>query len=387
MAVKTVELPYNVLEAARQRIVNIFNNGTKVYLAFSGGKDSIALADIVYRLALEGKINPKQIVMYFVDEEAIYDCIEKIVLQYRAKFLHLGAQFEWWCIEAKHYNCFNNLSNDETFVCWDSTRRNVWVRQPPPFAIRDHALLKKRVDNYQSFLPKVHKDGIDMIGVRCSESLQRLKAYTHRKSWLVDGKAWPLYDWSDNDVWLHILKNNLDFPEAYQYMWASGTKKRQLRISQFFSIDTARSLVSMNEYYPDLMEKITKREPNAYLAALYWDSEMFGRSTRKRKELEKLSGEAPKDYKVLLKEYFKNINKTATNSHQLQSAKSYMKLYLKFYQNIDDKIAKNMYEALQKGDPKGRNFRAIYIALAQKIVDDAREANLKYNEEWDTKWT
>ena len=39
-----------------------------------------------------------------------------------------------------------------------------------------------------------------------------------------------------------------------------------------FSIDTARNLVKMDEYYPGLMERITRREPNAYLAALYWDS-------------------------------------------------------------------------------------------------------------------
>ena len=76
---------------------------------------------------------------------------------------------------------------------------------------------------------------------------------------------------------------NVDIPEIYLFLWQSGTRKGQLRVSQFFSIDTAKSLVKMNEYYPDLMERIVRREPNAYLAALYWDSEMFGRSTAARK--------------------------------------------------------------------------------------------------------
>lgn len=44
----------------------------------------------------------------------------------------------------------------------------------------------------------------------------------------------------------------------------------------------------MNEYYPDLMERIIRREPNAYLAALYWDSEMFGRSSKNRRAIEKI---------------------------------------------------------------------------------------------------
>lgn len=58
-------------------------------------------------------------------------------------------------------------------------------------------------------------------------------------------------------------------PDIYLYLWQAGTRKGQLRVSQFFSVDTARSLVKMNEYYPDLMERVTRREPNAYLAALY----------------------------------------------------------------------------------------------------------------------
>ena len=42
-----------------------------------------------------------------------------------------------------------------------------------------------------------------------------------------------------------------------------------MRVSQFFPLIRAKSLVKMNEYYPDLMERIVRREPNAYLASLY----------------------------------------------------------------------------------------------------------------------
>ena len=92
-----------------------------------------------------------------------------------------------------------------------------------------------------------------------------------------------IYDWTNNDVWLYLLNEHVDIPEIYLFLWQAGTRKGQLRVSQFFSVDTARSLVKMNEYYPDLMERVIRREPNAYLAALYWDSEMFGRNSASRR--------------------------------------------------------------------------------------------------------
>lgn len=98
-------------------------------------------------------------------------------------------------------------------------------------------------------------------------------------------QVFPIYDWTDNDVWLFLLRNYVDIPEIYLFLWQSGSSKRQMRVSQFFSVDTARSLVKMNEYYPDLMERVIRREPNAYLAALYWDSECLAEVPESGKNL------------------------------------------------------------------------------------------------------
>ena len=81
----------------------------------------------------------------------------------------MGAKFEWFCVEVKHFNCFNELSNDETFICWDSAKQDVWVRQPPSFAIRNHKLLRPRIDAYQDFLPRTTVSGITMVGI-CTEA-------------------------------------------------------------------------------------------------------------------------------------------------------------------------------------------------------------------------
>ena len=163
----------------------------------------------------------------------------------------------------------------------------------------------------------------------------------------------------------------MNIPDVYLYMWQAGLNKSQLRVSQFFSIDTARSLVKMNEYYPNLLDSIIKREPNAYLAALYWDTEMFGRNGKTRKELE---GETlNKDYRAELHKLFSDIERYFPGKHQRKVAKSYRNFYLSAMQIIDDKELKHFYESLMGGDPKLRNLRAIYHHVYSKYNTAAKE--------------
>lgn len=376
MAIKRCEASIDVVEAAKIRLVNVFRNGLPVYMSFSGGKDSLCLAQLVVGLIQSGKINPEQLTVQFIDEEAIFPCIESTVKEWRRKFMMLGAKFEWYCLEVKHFNCFNELSNDETFVCWDSTKEDVWVRRPPSFSIRKHPLLRPRKDAYQDFLPRICMDGITITGIRTAESVQRLQniATMTKASKRVTNKGhiFPIYDWTNNDVWLYLLKEKVDIPEIYLFLWQAGTAKGQLRISQFFSVDTARSLVKMNEYYPDLMERIIRREPNAYLAALYWDSEMFGRRSKNRRELEGEDG--PKDYKELLLHMFNNIDIYFTTDHKRYIAERYRNFFLRVHPIADQTDCREIYEGLISGDPKLRTYRALYQRIYGKYIDNAKKA-------------
>lgn len=379
MAVKRCKANINVVTAAERRIINVFKNGLPVYMSFSGGKDSLCLSNLVLTLIQQGKINPAQLIVQFIDEEAIFPCIEKTVFEWRKKFLLSGAKFEWYCIEVKHFNCFNELSNDESFICWDSSKQDVWVRQPPSFAIRSHPLLNPRIDAYQDFLPRLCKDGITIVGIRTAESIQRLlniatmtkagKNCTHKR------QIFPIYDWTNNDVWLYLKQYKVDIPEIYLYLWQSGTGKGQLRVSQFFSVDTAKSLVKMNEYYPDLMERIIRREPNAYLASLYWDSEMFGRNTRNRKKLEEKQNE--KDYKAELIKMFNNMDIYFPNKHQRYVAERYRNFFIQVSAIATTKDFKAIYDGLISGDPKQRTYRALYQRIYGNYIDNAKKQRSK----------
>ena len=163
----------------------------------------------------------------------------------------------------------------------------------------------------------------------------------------------------------------MDIPEIYLFLWQSGTKKGQLRVSQFFSIDTAKSLVKMNEYYPDLMERIIRREPNAYLAALYWDSEMFGRNTTARKQNEK--GSTEKDYKAALLELFSDMDGNFRTEHKRYVANRYRNFFMGVSAIADNKDCKAIYEGLISGDPKLRTFRALYQRIYGKYITEAKK--------------
>jgi len=375
MAIRRCPASIDVVEAAKIRIRNVFRNGLPVYMSFSGGKDSLCLAQLVLNLIRAGEISPAQLTVQFIDEEAIFPCIEEKVKEWRRIFLLAGAKFEWFCLEVKHYNCFNELSNDETFICWDRYKKNVWVRQPPPFAICRHPLLRPRVDAYQNFLPRVSAGGITITGIRTAESVQRLQNIAlmlkSGKSMTNKQQIFPIYDWTNNDVWLYLMRERVDIPEIYLFLWQSGTKKGQLRVSQFFSVDTARSLVKINEYYPGLMERITQREPNAYLAALYWDSEMFGRNSATRKEQEK--GIAEKDYKAALLELFSDMDGNFQTKHKRKIAEKYRNFFMSVSAIADNRDCKAIYEGLISSDPKLRTFRALYQRIYGKYIVGAKK--------------
>ncbi len=372
MVIKRKQADISVVEAARRRIKNVFDNGLPVYMSFSGGKDTLCMAHITLELIKRGRIDPAQLTCIFIDEEAIFPCSERVVKEWRLKFMEVGARFDWYCIEVKHYSCLNELEGDESFICWDRNKKKVWVRQPPPFAIRSHPDLKARVDTYQEFLDGVIADGVGITGVRVAESVQRLQNFSLS---MASGKAitnrnaiYPVYDWADDDVWLYLLEHNVDIPEAYLYMWQVGRSRREMRISQFFSIDCVGFLVHLDKFYPGLMDRVIKREPAAYMAALYWDSELFRRSTKRRRKLE---GGKKVDYKDKVLKLLSNIDTSFNSEAKRWIAGQYRNLVIKRHMFMTDNHWRRVYGGLIAGDPKRRTLRSVATSICYSYGNKA----------------
>lgn len=353
--IKKIYGTMDVVEAARQRIRNIFDTAPKVYLSVSGGKDSAVLNDIVFTMAEQGELDLSKLEVGFIDEEAIYPCVEETVKSMRQQWLSLGVPFVWWCIEVRHFNCLNSLSEDESFICWDSTKKGHWVREMPRFARTDDPKLRKRKDTYQDFLARRQADGCNLIGIRCAESVQRIMNVAASKQ---SGKQFPIYDWSDTDVWMYLRDHNVKFPTAYQFMYQVGRSKKEMRISQFFSVDTAGALVQMCEYYPGLFDRVCDREPNAYLAMLYYDTEMF----RKKKERKGKDADDGEDYKAKVMELFDQPERFQSDAAR-ENYKRMRQIALKYSPLMRKRNWKLMYNTLIGGDPKGRTYRALIVHI------------------------
>ena len=182
--------------------------------------------------------------------------------------------------------------------------------------------------------------------------MQRVQNMAARLTYKNQEKVFPIYDMKDSDVWLYILQNNLNIPDAYLFMWQTGRPKNRLRISQFFSIDTIGSLSDMAQYYPGLYNKICNREPNAYMAMLYYDTELYRRSKREKDTV---------DYKQKFFEYIKS----EAGQEQMKARPKEFQIAFKHAQNIymNARTWKQLYNMVVGGDPKGRAARVLATDL------------------------
>lgn len=364
MPVKKIESALDVLEAAKTRIRNIFSNGCKVYLSFSCGKDSLCLASLTYDLIRSGEIDPRQLTVTFIDEEGLYPSMVEAAERWRGIFMSVGVKFLWFCLPVKQVSVIDHLSASESWITWEPGKEDVWIRNPPPYAIFQSPYLHYPGEmNYQTFCTRAFADGIQMIGLRTAESLTRLKTISHldMRS-IAGGKAYPIYDWKDSDVWLYIKERGLEFPDIYIRLYEAGVPRRQLRLCAFFGDCGTQGLRWIAETDGDLWDRIQKREPNAYLVLLYWDSEMFRRSTRQRRKME--AEQEQKDYCALCKDMlFLHPERYNIPPDTVAHIGTWKSLFMKTYGIAQQSHYKTMYEGLLYGDPKNRVLRILWTNI------------------------
>ena len=365
MPIKSVDSAINVLDAAKIRIKNAFSNGCKVYLSFSSGKDSACMANLTYDLIRAGEIDPKQLTVTFIDEEGLYPSMVEAAELWRKKFMGVGVPFLWFCLPFKQVSVIDHLSASESWITWEPGKEKEWMRDPPPYAImRSPYIQYPGQMNYQTFCGRAFADGIQMIGLRVSESLTRHQIFARLDKDHLSGRFYPIYDWTDDDVWLYIKEHGVYFPEIYMRLYEAGVKKNQLRLCCFFGDMSTQGLRWVAETDPQLWERIQRREPNAYLVLLYWDSEMFRRSTAKRRELEEQ--EPQKDYCALCKDMlFLHPERYTIAKDTLKKISSWKSLFVKSYGIATQKHYKKMYEGLLYGDPKQRILRILWTQIYQ----------------------
>jgi predicted phosphoadenosine phosphosulfate sulfurtransferase len=123
----------NVLDAAISRIEWVFDNFPKIYVSFSGGKDSSVMLHLVMDIAIK---RGRKVGLLFIDLEAQY----KLTIDHVSELFDIYADYidPYWIALPLHLR--NAVSQFQPhWICWDKTAVGDWVRKPPKIAITDES--------------------------------------------------------------------------------------------------------------------------------------------------------------------------------------------------------------------------------------------------------
>jgi len=277
-------LKQNVFEASNERIKYVFDNFEKIYVSFSGGKDSTVMLHLIMKEAIKRN---RKIGVLFIDLEG----------QYKMTIEHIDKCYEryknyiepyWVCLPI---HLRNGVSVYQThWICWDDDKKDAWVRQLPKKGIHDinfFPFFHKGME-FEEFVPEFGswygqgKKTACFVGIRCDESLNRYRTIMNDYKIKYDGKQWttlvrdnvyniyPIYDWKVEDIWIYQGKNKeLEHNKLYDYMYKAGLTLAQMRICQPYGDDQRKGLWLFHIIEPETWSKIVARVNGANGGALY----------------------------------------------------------------------------------------------------------------------
>jgi predicted phosphoadenosine phosphosulfate sulfurtransferase len=279
-------LDIDVLTASRQRISYAFDHFEKLFISFSGGKDSSVMFHLVMDEAIKRN---RTVAVMLIDFEA----------QYKKTSDHANDMFDrykdnielyWICLPIKLRNASSNF--EPVWTCWDPERKEDWVR---PMPIRDGVISDP--DFFPWFQPRMEFEefivlfaewfaGADQaagfIGIRADESLNRFRTICTFDKTTLNGKRWttkvtdnayniyPIYDWRTQDIWIYHAKDpSREHNEIYDLMHQAGVKPSQQRLCQPYGDDQRRGLWLYHILEPETWYRVVARVNGANSAALY----------------------------------------------------------------------------------------------------------------------
>lgn len=281
---KKVELEVSVLEASRQRISKTFDEFERIYISFSGGKDSSVMTHLVMAEAIKRN---RKVGLLIIDLEAQYQAtikhIEDMIEMYKDNI-----DLHWFCGELLLRNAVSDF--EPKWVCWDEDKKDSWVRKKPKLA--------SDLSQYDFYVPKMEFEELmvifgewysqgkltaGFIGIRSDESLHRYRAITSQKKDLTfNGWKWttklnknlynvyPIYDWRTEDIWIFHMKNNdLPYNRVYDMMTRAGVKFGDQRLCQPYGDDQKKGLWLYHILEPETWYKLVNRVSGVNSGSLY----------------------------------------------------------------------------------------------------------------------
>lgn len=282
----------NVYDAANERIDFIFKNFKRIYLSFSGGKDSGVMLNLVLDYMRRNGITDKIGIMV-LDNEANYTHSLRFMHSILSKNLDLLDVY--WCCLPITLPCTVSSYATE-WQCWGERDKHRWIRPMPEQSyivnMQNHPFGKwfKEDMPYDEFWDKFgdwYSQGeltACLIGIRTDESLNRWRAIMNQEKTMLKNRSWtkkkhagtdnvyncyPIYDWATDDIWIANEKFGWDYNELYDIFWKAGLTIHQMRVASPFMSESKSSLNLYRVIDPHVWATLCARVQGANFIATY----------------------------------------------------------------------------------------------------------------------
>jgi predicted phosphoadenosine phosphosulfate sulfurtransferase len=260
--VKRVYKTQNVYDASIERLDFVFANFERIYLSFSGGKDSGVMLNLILQYMKERNIKRK-IGIQILDNEANYE----LSLDFMRRMLDANREYLdiYWCCMPITLPCTVS-AYEVDWQCWGVKDEHRWVRPMPPMDyvvnINNHPFGEffhedMHYDEFWDMFAEWYSQGkptANLIGIRTQESLNRFRAIMNEEKQMLCGKAWtkkntenvynvyPIYDWKTRDIWIANAKFEWDYNKLYDTFYMAGVPVEKMRVASPFMSESKSSL-------------------------------------------------------------------------------------------------------------------------------------------------
>lgn len=263
-------LATNVYDAALARITEMYEEGHRLVVSFSGGKDSGVVAEMCIIAAKRAGRLPVEVLMR--DEEIMLPGLFEYAERFRER---PEVDFHWVYARQPIINVFSRAM-PYWWVFDPLLQPEDWVRQPPEYAYEISDLNIKHMITPDRFPPAEGKKLIAVLGLRAQESNRRRMGVHmsggHMTKTMTSGTWYsrPIYDWLSGDVWRAISINKWDYASTYTVMHRMGMPKEKLRIAPpTLSIHSTLELQVAAKAWPEWFERVAKRLPGVRAVAMF----------------------------------------------------------------------------------------------------------------------